>query len=149
MLFLLIVPDIPILNCPPTSHKSPNPPGRTSALCPPDYSTDLNALLAFPLTLPPSTPPGASVGLGSYLVLWRYAKCCASLPICLACFLSLPVPLGFQFQTWYPSGVTLSSGAKRVCIPNGAQVWLSLLALHPHSAWEQQTAGCGRFVQCC
>lgn len=45
--------------------------------------------------------------------LGSYVKCSASLPVRLACFFSLPVPLGFQFQTWYPSGVTLSSGAKR------------------------------------
>lgn len=54
-----------------------------------------------------SCPEALSCPLGSYV------KCSASLSVCLACFFSLPVPLGFQFQTWYPSGVTLSSGAKR------------------------------------
>jgi hypothetical protein len=95
------------------------------------------------LSLWPSLP--ASVDPGSYLVLWRYAKCPAS----LACFLSLPAPPGFQFQTWYPSGVTLSSGAKRSCIPNGTQVCFPCWLSTPRSAWERQRAECGCFVPCC
>lgn len=111
--FLIIVPYFPTLMCPPTSGEPRALPRGGSGQCP-TWGVTVNSVLTFPLsTLFAPLPWLASLAQALSCPLGRYVKCSARLPVCLACFFSLPVPLGFQFQTWYPSGVTLSSGAKR------------------------------------
>lgn len=78
---LLIVPGIPTLNCPPTSHKSPNPPGRTSALCP-AYYMDLNALLLFFWHAPPAPPRAVDWGRRGALIL-SFGGMLSAMPACL------------------------------------------------------------------
>lgn len=101
-LFLLIVPGVPTLNCPPTTHKSPNPPDRASALCP-ACSVDLNPLLAFPLPVLPASVDPQGLILSSGGMLSVVPACLLAWPVFSHCQYLLDsnskhgIPLGSPF----------------------------------------------------